>query len=97
VLQQIIQKKISQTFTGQYSQASLTPIIVNTTNQAIYRFPPEVRGCYTDDEFHLKTLTWNEGYRYSIKNCLYSSLLEKVLTNCSCVPDYYGYSKNVSI
>ena len=71
-------------------------MIVNTTDQALARFSPEVRGCYTDNEFQLKTLSRNGGYRYSMKNCLFSSLLEKVFSNCSCVPDYYGNPENIS-
>ncbi len=78
-------------FTGTYTLAYLSPVIVNTSENAINRFQPEERGCYTDDEFHLKRLGWDDGFRYSMKNCLYASLLEKIMSNCSCIPDFFGY------
>jgi hypothetical protein len=79
---------------GAYTLASFAPMIVNTSDQVVSRFSPAVRDCYKDEEFHLKTLTWKNGYRYSMKNCLYASLLEKVLSNCSCVPDYHEMPEN---
>ncbi len=71
--------------------ASLAPSIVNTSDSALVRFRPNERGCYVDEEFHLKRLGWEDGYRYSMKNCLYASLLEKIISNCSCIPDFFGY------
>ena len=76
---------------GTYTLAYLAPVIVNTSETAIKRFQPEERGCYTDNEFHLKRLGWDDGYRYSMKNCLYASLLEKIINNCSCIPDFFAY------
>ena len=75
-------------FKGVYTLASFAPTIVNTSDQVVSRFSPTDRGCYNDNEFLLNTLKWEYGYRYSMKNCLYSSLLEKVFSNCSCVPEY---------
>ena len=83
-------------FLGTYTMASLSPIIVNTSESAVSRFLPEERGCYIDDEFHLKRLGWEDGYRYSLKNCLYASLLEKIISNCSCIPDFFGYLVNAA-
>jgi hypothetical protein len=80
--------------TGAYTLASVVPTIVNTTERVIHRFSPTDRGCYTDQEFNLKYLSWSDGYRYSMKNCLYSALFEKVFDQCSCVPDYYGRLDN---
>ena len=50
--------------------AALTPTIFSTTEQAISRFPPSGRNCYLDSEFELPNLKWEDGFRYSIKNCL---------------------------
>ncbi len=44
--------------------ASLTPTIVNTSEEVLTGFTAEERGCYTDDEFTLKTLSWDLGFRY---------------------------------
>jgi hypothetical protein len=50
--------------------SALTPTVYNTTESAIDRFPPEQRNCYQEDEFDFPNLRWEDGYRYSIKNCL---------------------------
>jgi len=70
--------------------AALTPTIFNTTETAISRFTPQERGCYTDDEFKLKVVNREDGFKYSLRNCLYSALLEKIARNCSCAPQIYG-------
>jgi len=69
--------------------AAITPIIINTSENAMSRFSPEKRGCYSDEEFRLKALKWEDGYRYSMTNCLYSSLLEKIYLSCSCIPNFF--------
>ena len=76
------------TILGQYTLVSLAPFIINTTHNEMSRFTPEKRGCYSDEEFQLKILRWEDGYRYSMNNCLYSSLLEKIFDNCSCIPAF---------
>ena len=76
---------------GTYTLATLTPTIVYTSENALRNFQPSQRGCYTDDEFHLQSLKYVDGFRYSMKNCLYASLLEKIMSNCSCIPDFFGY------
>jgi hypothetical protein len=65
-------------------------MIFNTTETATSRFTPNERGCYTDDEFKLKTLRLEDGYKYSLMNCFYSALIEKIATNCSCAPKMFG-------
>ena len=82
---------------GQYTLVSLEPSIINTSENAMYRFIPEKRGCYTDKEFQLKTLKWEDGYRYSMNNCLYSSLLEKIFSNCSCIPAFIAQLINSTV
>jgi hypothetical protein len=77
---------------GAHSLASITPVVFNTTENVIKRFTPSQRGCYLDKEFQLKILQSYVGYRYSIKNCLYSSVIEKILENCSCIPNVIEYS-----
>ena len=77
-------------FSGVDSLAVLTPMIFNTSENAITRFTPQERGCYTDDEFKLKIVNREDGFRYSLINCLYSALLEKIASNCSCAPQMFG-------
>ena len=53
------------------------------------RFDNDRRQCYTDEEFELKHFRREDGYQYSMKNCLYAAYYEKVLSNCSCIPETY--------
>jgi hypothetical protein len=32
------------------------------------------------------------GYRYSVKNCLYEGALQKIISNCSCLPPFVEYN-----
>ena len=59
------------------------------------RFDTDRRQCYTDDEFLFKYLPRDDGYQYSMKNCLYAAYFEKVFDNCSCIPDSYRSSNEV--
>jgi hypothetical protein len=76
---------------GTYNLASLSPVIVNTTENVLTHFSPQARECYTDEEFYFKLLKWEDGFRYSFKNCLYAGLLDAIISNCSCIPDYFAY------
>lgn len=55
------------------------------------RFRPKDRDCYTDEEFRLPNLDWEGGYRYSLKNCLYESVIQQIIENCVCFPPFVGY------
>jgi hypothetical protein len=68
--------------------AALTPTVLNTTENALSRFSPKDRDCYSDGEFELMILNLEQGYRYSIRNCLYESVLEKIMSSCKCLPSY---------
>ena len=68
---------------------SITPTLTDTSVGAIERFNPIERECYVQDEFNLKMVPTRDGYRYSIQNCLYSSLLDQIINNCSCLPHFY--------
>ena len=63
---------------------------MNTTERAISRFSdPVKRNCYTDDEFELSHYSRENGYRYSMNNCMYESLMQKTLFQCNCTPQFY--------
>ena len=34
----------------------------------------------------LRYLRQDDGYRYSMANCLYEALVERILENCDCIP-----------
>jgi hypothetical protein len=76
-----------------FTLASLAPVIVNTSESVIKRFSPLQRDCYHDNEFVMKVLDWEDGFRYSMTNCLYASRLEHIIKNCSCVPNYFSKLK----
>ena len=68
---------------------AIKPSLLNTTEQAISRFTnPLIRNCYTDDEFKFKYLNKQLGYRYSMKNCIYESLVQQSLQDCDCIPHF---------
>ena len=64
--------------------AAITPTKSFTTKDAIHRFSPNDRECFTDEEFQLRHLKKKFGYRYSMRNCLYDIVLGNTLNNCSC-------------
>ncbi len=64
---------------GTYSLATIKPVVFNTTENVVTSFTPLERGCYTEKEFQLNILKLEDGYRYSIRNCLYSSAIEKII------------------
>ena len=74
---------------------AITPKLINTTDYAISHFDSNERNCYAKDEFNLDTFNTENGYRYSMNNCRYESLLQQTLTKCSCLPSFTNdYNKN---
>ena len=71
---------------GTETLAAMTLTILNTTEEALTAFDPLRRECYTETEFYLKYMNWAEGFRYSMQNCLYESVLEHVIDHCKCIP-----------
>ena len=67
-----------------------------TTTEALSFFPTAKRKCYQDDtnsslddsEFQPKYFNRNTTFKYTLSNCLYASMIEKILTNCSCTPNF---------
>jgi len=75
-------------FSGSETLAAITPTRLVTTENAVSRFSPEERGCYEEKEFSFAYLKWSDGYRYSIKNCLYEAVIDRIVNNCSCFPSF---------
>ena len=75
--------------------ASIKPSKSFTTKVAINRFLPKERECRTDEEFKLRHLLRDQGYRYSLENCLYDIVIENTMKNCSCFypVNYLNYSE----
>ena len=71
---------------GTTNLVSMTAEIMNTTEDAISRFSPELRTCHAQGEVDFKYLQRADGYRYSIDNCFYEAVLGKIIDNCQCVP-----------
>ena len=63
---------------------SISPKLINTTDNAISRFDPEKRSCYAKNEFNLLRLSLENGFRYSMSNCRYESLFQKTFRECEC-------------
>ena len=71
---------------GEEAIIALHPTIINTTERAVKGFDISRRDCYSTGEFRLKYLNRDRGFKYSMSNCLYQAFLDKVMTNCSCIP-----------
>ena len=75
---------------GVLSEIAVVPTTTNTTEDAIERFDPIDRDCYHEKEVNLKYLTYEVGYRYSLQNCMYNALMQRVAEQCNCIL-YLGY------
>ena len=69
---------------GTITDLRLTPVITNTTLEAIQTYGPQKRKCYTEDEIELTYLPKYLGYTYTFTNCLFESTYEKIFDTCSC-------------
>ena len=81
---------------GSRNQIEIKPTLISTSQNAIERFAPKDRDCYTDQEVHLKYLPKNYGYRYAMHNCYFQSTLEMIMTTCQCFPTFHPIVKEVS-
>ena len=68
----------------------MTPTILNTTESAL-SMAPEDRNCYTQEEFYFKYMQYEQGFRYSMQNCLYESVLEAILDIYNCTPSFVNF------
>ena len=66
----------------------MKPIISYTTDHAIQTFSPEERGCYADGEANLTHLPYSSGFRYEMNNCLIDKLINDIIWNCRCIPQF---------
>ena len=72
-------------FQGQESLIAIEPKLMNTTEDAMLYFQPSKRKCYGKNEFILRHFNTDYGWRYSMYNCMYESLLQSALKKCSCM------------
>lgn len=68
--------------TGTETQIAVTPSVTYTTEDAIKAFKPQDRKCYDDSEINLNYFSYEDGYRYSMDNCLFNQAVEKILQKC---------------
>ena len=73
----------------------MTLTVLNTTEDALTAFDPLKRDCYTETEFYFKYMNWADGFRYSMQNCLYESVLEHIIDHCKCVPAFANFKLNI--
>ena len=67
-----------------------------TTPEALSFFPAAARKCYQDDierpveesEFQPKYFNRKTAFKYTMDNCLYTSMIDKIMTNCNCTPNF---------
>ena len=81
---------------GQETLVSVQVQETYTTPDALSFFSPVSRKCYQDDtnsnvedsEFQPKYFNRTTTFKYTLSNCLYASMIEKIVTNCSCIPNF---------
>ena len=71
---------------GSETQINLKPTLSKTTDDAISRFSPTNRDCYSDGEGQLTHFTREEGYRYEMNNCFVDKKIKEIVWNCRCRP-----------
>ena len=67
-----------------------------TTPEALSFFPAAARKCYQDDierpveesEFQPKYFNRKTAFKYTMDNCLYTAMIDKIMTNCNCTPNF---------
>ena len=74
---------------GTENQIAVTPTLIVTSPNAMSRFTPAERDCYSEDEISLQYLPRDHGYRYEMSNCLFESAFENILNECKCFPGKY--------
>ena len=88
---------------GQETLVSVQVKETYTTSQALSFFPAAKRKCYQDDikaplrdsEFQPKYFNRSTTFKYTLSNCLYASMIEKIMTDCSCTPNFAMIGKYV--
>ncbi|XP_023324842.1 uncharacterized protein LOC111698676 [Eurytemora carolleeae] len=83
---------------GSVFQIAVTPTLLSTSEDAVKRFNPMERGCYTEGELPLKYLP-SKLYRYEMSNCLFEAAYEQILELCNCTPSFHalGYMEKPQI
>lgn len=69
----------------------MTPTILNTTESAL-GMTPKIRNCYKQDEFYFHYMQFEQGFRYSMQNCLYESVLEAIIEIFECKPSFVNFN-----
>ena len=69
----------------------IKPILTFTTDQAISKFSPDERGCFTKDEVRLNHLKRTTGYHYDLNNCIIDEGIRDIIWNCRCIPNFVRY------
>ena len=57
-----------------------------TTEAAMHHLNPEERDCLANPEVQMKYTPYHHGYSYTLENCQYNAFVEKIVSNCNCLP-----------
>ena len=76
---------------GTETQINLEPTISITTEEAISKFPPKERNCYTKREVNLTHLVYEDGFRYEMSNCIIDNGIKDIIWNCRCKPRIWDF------
>ena len=77
----------------------MTLTVLNTTEDALikFKYEPDKRDCYTETELFFRYMNYVDGFRYSMQNCLYESILQVIIDDCDCIPAFANFELNVQL
>ena len=79
--------------TGTETHINIKPTLTYTTDNAISVLSPEHRDCYTAGEANLTFLSYGDGYKYELNNCLIDEMIGNIVWQCGCIPSYFEAKK----
>ena len=95
-MRQVVRQQGFYVAPGEMTLVSVKVEETFTTPEALSFFPAAARKCYQDDierpveesEFQPKYFNRKAAFKYTMDNCLYTSMIDKIMTNCNCTPNF---------
>ena len=77
---------------GYLTKLGVSTSLTGITKTAFSRFGPYERKCWDSREVELQYLPYDEGYHYSISNCLFVAIMQRAEALCHCLPGFINVS-----
>ena len=90
----IIEQSAVTVMPGFQTQLGVSVKLTKTSSNAINRFSPKDRKCWSQSEVAFKYLPYSYFYQYSMSNCLFEAAMQEAKENCGCIPGYIRAGEN---